>query len=49
MRSSAIDMFSAIAIVLLFFFLLNPVVIAVFIVCRANRVEYFVLNSRWCV
>ena len=39
--SNAFDMFNAIAIVLsgVFFFLLKPVVIVVFIVCRAVIVE----------
>ena len=48
--SNAFDMSSSIAIVTSgIFLLLEPVVIVVFIVCRAVIVECFVLNPCWCV
>ena len=47
--SNFIDMSSAIAIVLSGgFFILNPVVVVLFIVCSAV-VECFVLSQCWCV
>ena len=47
--SNALDMSSAIAIVLHCVFLLKTVVIVAFIVCKAVIVEYFILNLCWCV
>ena len=49
--SNAFDMSSAIAIVVsgVFFFMLKPVVIVVFIVCKAVMVECVVLNQCCCV
>ena len=42
-------MVSAIAIVVSGVFLLKPVLIVVFVVCKAIVVECFVLNPCWCV